>query len=185
MPIVADFFLCYVVIQEKGPVPMTDNSDLVEFKQGISLLRDGHASEALAYLRRATELKPQNPFYLSFLGVAMARAERKWAKAAELCKAAVGMRRHEAQLYVNLAEVCVSAGWRNDAVETLENGFKYCGPDPRITRVRTKLGRRSSPVLPFLDRTNALNRSLGKLRSRMLKRLPKSARRGSFSSARA
>jgi Flp pilus assembly protein TadD len=151
---------------------MADNSGLAEFKQGISLLRNGHSLEALECLRRATELKQQNPYYLSFLGVAMARVERKWGAAVELCRTAVSLKRQEAQLYLNLAEVYVSAGRRNDAVETLDTALKYCGADAGITRVRARLGRRCSPVLPFLDRTNALNRSLGKLRHRV-KRLPK------------
>jgi Flp pilus assembly protein TadD len=150
---------------------MAENSGLAEFKQGISLLRDGHSSEALEYLRRASQLKQQNPYYLSFLGVAMARAERNWSAALELCKTAASMRRNEAQLYVNLAEVYVSAERRNDAVETLDTALKYCGADARITRIRAKLGRRSSPVLPFLDRGNALNRSLGRLRNRVWKRI--------------
>jgi hypothetical protein len=94
----------------------------------------------------------------------------------ELCKTAVIMKRNEAQLYVNLAEVCVSAGRRTDAVEILDTALKYCGADARITRVRAKLGRRSSPVLSFLERDNVVNRSLGKLRHRMLKRLRKSGK---------
>jgi len=149
---------------------MAENSGLAEFKQGISLLREGHSSEALEYLRRASALKQQNPYYLSFLGVAMARAERKWGAALELCKTAASMRRNEAQLYVNLAEVYVSAGRRNEAVETLDRAVKYCGADARLMRTRAKLGERSSPVLPFLDRGNALNRGLGKLRHRVWKR---------------
>ena len=151
---------------------MAENSGLAEFKQGISLLRDGHAAEALEYLRHASQLKQQNPFYLSFLGVATARAERNWAVAVELCKTATSMRRNEAQLYVNLAEVYVSAGRRDEAVQALNTASKYCGADPRLNRIRAKLGKRSAPVLPFLDRANALNRSLGKLRHRMLKRSP-------------
>jgi len=151
---------------------MTENSGLAEFKQGISLLRDGHAVEALEYLRRASQLKQQNPYYLSFLGVATARAERKWGVAVELCKTATNMRRNEPQLYANLAEVYMSAGRRDDAVETLNTALKYCGADARLNRIRGKLGKRSAPVLPFLDRANALNRSLGKLRHRMLKGAP-------------
>lgn len=164
---------------------MAENSGLAEFKQGISLLRNGHSLEALEYLRRAAELKQQNPYYLSFLGVAMARVERKWAAAVELCKTAVGMRRNEPQLYLNLAEVYVSAGRRDDAIQTLDNGLKYCGADAGLTRVRARLGRRSSPVLPFLDRTNALNRSLGKLRHGALKRLRKPGGTSSISQLKA
>jgi Flp pilus assembly protein TadD len=153
---------------------MPDNAGLAEFKQGISLLRKGHSAEALEYLQRAAEMKQQNPYYLSFLGVSMARAQAKWPAAVELCKTALSMRRNEPQLYVNLAEVYVSAGRRDRAVETLDTAVKYCGADARIGRMRGKLGKRLSPVLPFLERSNLVNRKLGELRQRLLKRLRKS-----------
>jgi Flp pilus assembly protein TadD len=153
---------------------MPDNAGLAEFKQGIDLLRKGHPAKAIEYLRHATELKQQNPYYLSFLGVSMARARQQWGTAAELCKTAVSLKRNEAQLYLNLAEVYVSAGRRDNAVETLDAASRYCGPDARVKRMRGKLGRRSAPVLPFLDRDNLLNRSLGKLRHRVMQRLGKS-----------
>jgi Flp pilus assembly protein TadD len=155
---------------------MADSSGLAEFKQGVALLRKGHSSEAFEYLRRASELKQQNPYYLSFLGVSMARAQGKWTAAVELCKTALNIKRNEAQLYVNLAEVYVCAGRRDLAVETLDSALKYCATDTRIGRMRGRLGNRRSPVLPFLERGNLLNRSLGKLRHHTLKRLRKSAR---------
>jgi Flp pilus assembly protein TadD len=147
---------------------MAEQSALAEFKQGIELLRNGKSDEALEYLRHAAELKQQNPYYLSFLGVAVARAQRKWAAAVELCETALSLRRSEAQLYLNLAEVYVSAGRRDDAVEALDRGLFYLSADPRIRRARANLGRRRSPVLPFLDRGHFLNRRLGKLRHRVL-----------------
>ena len=147
---------------------MAEQSALAEFKQGIELLRNGKSDEAVEYLRHAAELKQQNPYYLSFLGVSVARAQRKWAAAVELCETALSLRRSEAQLYLNLAEVYVSAGRRDDAVEALDRGLHYLSADPRIRRARANLGRRRSPVLPFLDRGHFLNRSLGKLRHRVL-----------------
>lgn len=153
---------------------MTDNAGLAEFKRGIDLLKKGQSAEALEYLRHAAELKQQNPYYLSFLGVSMARAERKWTSAVELCKTALSLKRNDAQLHLNLAQVYVSAGRREDAVQTLDTAVSYCGTDARIRRMRGRLGRRGSPVLPFLERENFLNRNLGKLRHRVLVRLRKS-----------
>jgi len=152
---------------------MPDNAGLAEFKQGIELLRKGHSARAVECFRHATELKQQNPFYISFLGVAMARAQGQWATAVELCKRAVSLKRTDAQLYLNLAEVYVSAGRRDIAVETLDAASRYCAADARIGRMRGRLGRRTSPVLPFLDRGNPLNRSLGKLRHSVLVRVRK------------
>jgi Flp pilus assembly protein TadD len=147
---------------------MADSSALVEFKQGINLLRNGHSAEAVEHLRHAAELDQQNPYYASFLGVSVARAQRKWTVAVDLCKAALSLRRNEAQLYLNLAEVYVSAGRRDDAVEVLERALIYFSADSRIIRARDNLGMRCSPVLPFFERGHVLNRSLGRLRHRVL-----------------
>ena len=152
---------------------MAEQSALAEFKQGIELLRNGKSDEALEYLRHAAELKQQNPYYLSFLGVSVARAQRKWAAAVELCETALSLRRSEAQLYLNLAEVYVSAGRREDAVAVLDRGLFYLRIDARIRRARANLGKRRAPVLPFLEREHFLNRGLGKLRHRVLGRLGK------------
>jgi len=146
---------------------MAEDSALSEFKQGINLLRDGHSAEAVEYLRHAAELEQQNPYYLSFLGVSVARAQRKWAAAVKLCETGLSLRRTEVQLYLNLAEVYVAAGRRDDAVAVLDRGLIYFRADARIKRARANLGRRCSPVLSFLEREHFLNRGLGKLRNRL------------------
>jgi Flp pilus assembly protein TadD len=146
---------------------MAEDSALSEFKLGVKLLRKGEPGEAFQYLRHAAELDQKNPYYLSFLGVSVARSQRKWAAAVELCEKALSLRRNEAQLYLNLAEVYLSAGQRDDAVAVLDKGLIYFGADARIKRARANLGKRRSPVLPFLDRGHILNRSLGKLRRRV------------------
>jgi Flp pilus assembly protein TadD len=146
---------------------MAEQSALVEFKQGIKLLRNGQSAEAFEYLRNAAELNQQNPYYLSFLGLSVARAQRKWDAAVRLCETAVSLRRNEVQLYLNLAEVYVAAGRRDDAVAVLDRASIYSSVDIRIKRARAQLGKRSSPVLPFLERGHILNRGLGKLRHRL------------------
>jgi Flp pilus assembly protein TadD len=153
---------------------MAQDSALAEFKQGVKLLQKGQADEAFEYLHHAAELDQKNPFYLSFLGVSLARSRRKWASAVELCEKALSLRRNEAQLYLNLAEVYVAAGRRDEAVEVLDKGLIYFSVDARIKHARANLGKRSSPVLPFLERGHFLNKSLGKLRRRVSTRLGKS-----------
>jgi Flp pilus assembly protein TadD len=153
---------------------MPDDSALADFKQGVSLLRKGQSSQAFEYLRRAAELEQQNPYYLSFLGVCLARAQGQWKAAVELCKTAINMKRKEAQLYMNLADVYVSAGRRDRAFEALDTALIYCKADARIIRARGRLHKRRPPVLPFLERGNLLNRSLGQLRHCALRRLGKS-----------
>jgi len=146
---------------------MSEDSALTEFKTGINFLRKGSSAAAFEHLRRAAELDQKNPYYVSFLGVSVARSQRKWSAAVELCESALKSKRNEVQFYLNLAEVYVSAGRRDDAVEVLDKGLIYFRADTRMQQARANLGKRCTPVLPFLDRAHFLNRSLGKLRGHL------------------
>jgi tetratricopeptide (TPR) repeat protein len=147
---------------------MADSVALTEFKQGLRMLRDGHPGEALNHFSQAADMEKQNPYYMSFVGVALVRAKRQSAPAVKLCETALGIKRNEVQLYLNMAEVYVSAGRREDAVRILDRAQASLGRDVRIQRARLRLGSRRSPFLPFLDRENVLNRQLGILRHRLL-----------------
>jgi Flp pilus assembly protein TadD len=154
---------------------MSDEAGLTDFKHGIEFLRKGQPDKAAECFRHATQHKQQNPYYISFLGVSMARSQGQWAAAVDLCKTAVNLKRNDAQLYLNLAEAYVSAGRRDIAVQTLDTASRQCGPDKRIVRMRGTLGKRRQPVLSFLPRDNFLNHGLGKLRHRLLLRLQPAA----------
>jgi Flp pilus assembly protein TadD len=153
---------------------MPETPALAVFKQGLKFLRDGHPAQALESFRHAAELEQTNPIYLSFLGLSVARAQKKWTPALDFCETAVRMKRDEAQLYLNLAEVYVSAGRREKAIQMLDAAMRNIGHDARIKRIRDKFGWRHSLVLPFLDRQHFLNRGLGKWRHRAVAYLRRS-----------
>ncbi|HKT47424.1 MAG TPA: tetratricopeptide repeat protein [Candidatus Acidoferrales bacterium] len=148
---------------------MMDTEAFREFKTGLTLLRDNYATRALPHIRKAVDLDKNNPYYMSYLGVVLARSEKKWAEAERLCDSAVRLKRNQAQLYLNLAEVYATAGRRDDAVEALQAGLKYARRDVRLTIAMNKLTQRRPPVLSFLGRKHPLNRQLGMLRHRALK----------------
>jgi Flp pilus assembly protein TadD len=147
---------------------MLDTEAFREFKQGLTLLRDNYAVRALPHMRRATDLDKNNPYYMSYLGVVLARSEQQWGEAERLCDAAVRMKRNQAQLYLNLAEVYTAAGRRDDAVEALEAGLKFARRDVRLAIAMNRLMRRRQPVISFLKRKHPVNRKLGVLRHRAL-----------------
>lgn len=153
---------------------MTETEAFKEFKQGLALLRDNYAEKALPHMERATKLEKNNPYYMSYLGVVLARSEQKWAEAEKLCDSAVRMKRNQAQLYLNLAEVYATAGRRDDAVETLQAGIKYARRDVRLNLALNRLVQRRSPVFTFLSRRHPLNRQVGKIRHRTLELLGRS-----------
>jgi Flp pilus assembly protein TadD len=153
---------------------MMDTEAFREFKNGLTLLRDNYTAKALPHLKRAAELEKNNPYYMSYLGVVLARSEKKWAEAEKLCDSAVRMKRNQAQLYLNLAEVYNTAGRRDDAVEALQAGLKFARRDVRLSIAMNKLIHRRSPVFSFLKRTHPLNRQMGLLRHRTLQMLGQS-----------
>jgi tetratricopeptide (TPR) repeat protein len=147
---------------------MTENAALNEFKLGVKLLRDSRPHTALVHFQNAVELEENNPYYLSFVGIALSRAQRDWKRALELCETAVNMKRNEPQLFLNLAEVYTSCGRREEALMTLERAQASLGPVACLQKERQKLGCRRPPALPFLDRQNFLNKKLGLLRHHIL-----------------
>src|SRR6201981_1703624 len=130
---------------------MLDTEAFREFKQGLTLLRDNYAIRALPHMQKAMDLDRNNPYYMSYLGVVLARSEQKWGEAERLCDAAVRMKRNQAQLYLNLAEVYSTAGRRDEALEVLEAGLKYARRDIRLHLAKSRLVPRKTPVLSFLS----------------------------------
>ena len=143
---------------------------MLDFREGVELLKNQYPEKALAKLRRAFESDKNNPYYISFLGLSMARAEQKWGEATELCETAVRLNRKEIKFHLNLVEVLASSGQRDKALDRAHSASKLFGKDARIKRFLSKLQKRSAPVLPFLARTHFLNRELGKLRHRLSRR---------------
>src|SRR3974377_1957583 len=140
---------------------MMDTEAFREFKTGLSLLRDNYPTQALEQINRATELERNNPYYMSYLGVALARTQQKWADAERLCDTAVRMKRNQAQLYLNLAEVYIASGRKEDAREALVAGMKYARRDIRLNIAMAKLTTRRNPVFSFLERQHPLNQHFG------------------------
>ncbi len=152
---------------EMGPVS-SSGVGITEFQECLRHLHDGHKSIALAHIRRALKAEPGNPFYLSYVGVLSAVAEKRYAAAEQFCREALQIKHNHAQLYLNLAEVYHRAGRESDAMATLKKGFISAGHDVRIRKALEKIGGRRPPILSTLGRDHSLNRILGRLRHRMI-----------------
>ena len=142
-----------------------------EFREGVELLKNDYPHKAVVVLKRAVESDRYNPYYISFLGVAIARAEEKWDQALELCETALQLKPRVVQFHLNLGEVCALAGQREKTLDTLDHALRLCGNDERLKRARKKADSRRAPLLAFLERDHFFNRALGKLRHRILMKL--------------
>jgi len=140
---------------------------LTEFREGVELLKNEYPQKALVRLRRAFESDKQNAYYISFLGLSIAPAQRKWDQASELCEMAVQLKPKEIKFHMNLVEVYALAGRREKALDKLDYALGLFGDDARLKQARCKVEKRRAPLLPFFGRSHFLNRELGKLRHRL------------------
>ena len=145
----------------------------VDFREGMKLLRNEYPQRALVRFKRAFESDENNAYYISFLGLAIARAQRKWAQASDLCETAVQLNPKEIQFHLNLGEVYALSGMREKALQKLERALRLFGDDARLVEARGKVVKRRASVLSFFGRSHFLNRGLGKLRHRILKSFDK------------
>lgn len=146
---------------------------MVEFREGMELLKNEYPEKALVKLQRAFDCDKHNAYFISFLGLAIARAQRKWDQASDLCEMAVQLKPKEIQFHLNLGEVYALAGMRERALDKLDRALRLFGNDARLRLARSKVENRRVPLLPFFRREHFLNRELGRLRHRIMKRLDK------------
>jgi tetratricopeptide (TPR) repeat protein len=101
---------------------------------------------------------------LSFFGLCLALVQKQYRTAIDLCKRAIDLEFYNGDHYANLARVYLTQGNRKKAVETAEQGLKLVPEHEALLAVRKDLGVRARPAVPFLDRTNPVNVSLGQAR---------------------
>jgi tetratricopeptide (TPR) repeat protein len=143
---------------------------MAQFREGIELLKNEYPQRALVRLKCAFKSDQHNAYYMSFLGLAIARAQRKWDQSLKLCEMAVELNPKEIQFHLNLGEVYALARRREKALDTLDHALKLFGDDARLKQARSKVEKRRAPLLPFFGREHFLNRELGKLRHHILAR---------------
>lgn len=130
-----------------------------DFLRAITLFIDIYGTEDSPPIRT-----PKDASGLSFFGLALALMQKKFKPAIDLCRRAIDLEFYNGDHYANLARVYLAAGNRKKAVETAEQGLKLVPEHDYLLRVRETLGVRSRPAVPFLDRTNPINVSLGQAR---------------------
>jgi len=141
------------------------------FGMGIEALSEGQKRKAMAMFEAAIELekrsgvsKPQ-PRYLSYYGLCLALETKKLHEAVKFCREAVNRENFNADIYYNLGRVLLKADRRREGYESLRNGLRLHQNHKGILRELRRIGVRRRPVLPFLSRSNPLNRALGRMRS--------------------
>ncbi len=137
------------------------------FRRGKTALEAGRYADALQQFRAAHRLEPANPRYRSYLGLGLGLAERRFDRALQLCRAAAKEEFFNPDLYLNLARVHLTFGFKSEAIRYLRRGLMIDPRSETIAAELRRLGMRRGPVLGFLRRGHSVNRWLGVLLRRL------------------
>jgi tetratricopeptide (TPR) repeat protein len=130
-----------------------------DFLKALTMFLDIYGTENAPPLQTAKAARG-----LSYFGLCLALVQKKYKEAVDLCKRAIDLEFYNGDHYANMARVYLAQGNRKKAVDVAEAGLKVAPESDYLTRIRGTLGVRSRPAVPFLDRTNPINVSLGQAR---------------------
>lgn len=130
-----------------------------DYLHGLTLFLDIYGTEDSPPLNSAKAATG-----LSWFGLCVALVQKKYKPAVELCKRALDLEFYNGDHYANMSRVYAAAGNRKKALETAESGLKLLPDHEELLRTRRELGVRARPSVPFLDRSNPINVTLGQAR---------------------
>ena len=140
-------------------------------------LRNKNSKAALAAAKEALSIFPEDPFFLSHMGHLTATVQRKPKEGCTACEKAIGIIARSASedkdyfyplLYLNLGKACLAGRQKKPALDAFYTGLKYDAGHKELLSSIQILGQRRPPVISFLDRSNPVNKFLGKLRHKLL-----------------
>jgi tetratricopeptide (TPR) repeat protein len=165
-----------------GPSPSSTGRVLppeaaAALEEGLRRFREGDQEGAHEKFGQAYRRAPSDPRVQSWYGMTLVLVEKNSILGMVLVDEAVRNARPDPELVINQSRVAMSLGQRVRAVRALERGLALYPGQPELVAAREALGRRHRPVLPFLSRSNWLNRLLGRIHYRWT--LRRAARRDS------
>jgi tetratricopeptide (TPR) repeat protein len=134
------------------------------FEDGLVRYRQGDAVEAHALFERAHRRAAADARMMSWYGLTLVLVEKNSNLGISYCDQALRLAGPEPELFLNLARAHLALGQRERAVKAIVRGLAAAPLDPALKAAQTSMGWRRRPVFPFLDRSNPLNRWLGRLR---------------------
>jgi tetratricopeptide (TPR) repeat protein len=134
------------------------------------LLKGKNKRSAMRLLNEAMEQYPDDPYILSYYGCLDAIANKNYRNGIEACLLAIEIMKKKVPLgekfffpvfYLNLGRAYLAAGKRKEAMDAFNNGLAVDAQNKDILWEIRKLGIRQQPPVPFLQRSNPINRYIG------------------------
>jgi len=135
-------------------------------------LMKGRHQEAYVFLQQAAVVYPEDPFILSYYGCLQALVDKKYRTGVETCKRAIVLLKKQSSsgedvlypvFYLNLGRAYVAAGKKHLAIEVFNRGLRYDNGNRDILQELRALGERKKAPVAFLDRSNPINKYIGKI----------------------
>lgn len=152
---------------ESAAPPVTPLDALEEGKRRFF---DRDLEGAHSAFERAWRRANADPRVMSWYGVTLVMVERNSNLGVSYCDEALRAAGPDVELYLNQARAHLALGQRERAVRALHRGLEQFPAHPVLLAAKELMGWRRRPVIPFLSRSNPINRWLGKLRYRWAKR---------------
>jgi tetratricopeptide (TPR) repeat protein len=138
-------------------------------RRGQELLRAGLENAALEHFAQAHRARPDDPRLRAYYGWAVATIEHRLERGLGLCREALRDDGGCAEIYLNLARVLMTHGRKAEGIRYLKRGLMVDPHDSTLIQEWRRLGVRRPPVLRFLPRRHPLNRTLGRVRGRLVR----------------
>ncbi len=164
-------FTIYRVQSDRADDNRTRLKPIEHLRQVKAHLRSGKQEAAFALLQQYLVHFPNEPVLLSYYGLLLVLVYKRYRLGIETCQKAINKHKTKGSfdeemlypvLYCNLGKAYAAAGKRKEALEALKIGLAYDSGNDDIKKELLGMGmRRKTPSIPFLDRTNPLNKYIG------------------------
>ncbi len=148
------------------------------FEEAQRLLRKGSGKRALSTLEHALEKFPGDPFLMSYYGCLIAIVNKNPKAGINICKDAIehlnetmpfGSELFYPTFYLNLGRAYLKDDNRKEAIGAFEEGLKNDPENRDLLWELKKLGTRKRTPIPFIRRSNPINKYIGMLLARIAK----------------
>jgi tetratricopeptide (TPR) repeat protein len=139
----------------------------IALHRGIECCRKEEWDQGLHYLGQIAQSGERSGLpglFYSYLGYGIARCQRRIEEGRKLCEHAIKVEFYQPENYLNLARTCLLTSDRDAAVRAIRRGLKIDPHSLELLALQRQVGLRGAPVLPFLSRSNLVNRILGRIR---------------------
>ncbi len=149
---------------------MADRVESEEFRKGKLFLDDDKMDKALRAFEKAYKADKDNPVYMSYYGMCKAIRGGQVGLGLDLCIRAIKKDFKRAEFYLNLGRVYLATGNKKGATRIFKKGLQFEPGNSGLHDYMAGLGVRNRPMIGAVERSNPLNRMLGKLFGRKMQK---------------